>query len=759
MPDEQSQLFDDVVTSGQPPVADFLYTLPRTSLKVALAVYLLAGLFLSLLSHFNYLLVHTLIEFSGIVLLIAVFLIGWNTRHLVRNQFFMILAASFLATGLVDLMHTLTYQGMQVISGASADVPTQLWLIARSITVLSFFCAIFSLGRKELFSARTWLWGFLLCAVVLSSLIWPLGIFPECFDANQGLTPFKLVFEYLLICAFILAGVLLWRKGRYLNQQLLTCLILSLFLSSLSEFLFTLYSDVHDFSNFLGHYFKLGSVVMVYFALIEGTLRSPFSTLFRDTLQSYEELNCELQRRVSAEKQRELAHQEAAFLYRLARAMHRTLNLDDLAHLTLSAAIDADAGGFERATLFTINKRTGMLQGMLGVSRESAPPAEVPLDWEQLQLDKQSRETQRMAPYNLKVIKQRLPLDVDDNALAKAYLEKRVFLVSEPGKEPAGGKLLAEALGFGPYACAPLVGRNQVMGILVVDNFLSGETIVSSRKRFLELFASLAGSALDNAGLVKRLEMAHDNLQDIQEQLLQGEKMAVLGEMAAQVAHELRNPLVSIGGFARRLSKQDLRDTKANEYAAIISREVRRMEEMLTNILAFSKKQLVCLENCNVVDILQEVFDLESEHCQRQNIELITKLESSLPEIAGDYRQLRQVFLNLMVNARQVMSNGGVLTVSAMVGSLRGDKALVVELEDTGGGILPEVMRNIFNPFFSTFDKGTGLGLSISHRIISHHYGEIRVINGERGARFIVTLPVAQPDMLRAGQERGWRAD
>ena len=150
-----------------------------------------------------------------------------------------------------------------------------------------------------------------------------------------------------------------------------------------------------------------------------------------------------------------------------------------------------------------------------------------------------------------------------------------------------------------------------------------------------------------------------------------------------------------------------------------------------------------------VWDVLQEVFDLEHEHCQRQSIELVIDLNMVLPNIVGDFRQLRQVFLNLLINARQVMSDGGVLTVRAWVGSLRGDKAVVVEVEDTGGGITPEVMRNIFNPFFSTFAKGTGLGLSISHRIIEHHHGEIEVINGERGARFIVTLPVAQPSVAK----------
>ena len=759
MPGEQSDPIKDTAESKQSPaVIELSSILPRLSLKAGLAVFLPVGLLLFLLSHFNHLLIHTLIELSSIVLLTASFLLGWNTRHLVRSQFFVILTAGFFAAGSVDLLLTLTYQGIQVLPAGTANTATQLWLIARTIGAVAFLCATLSLGHKVHFTAKEWLLGFLFGGTGILAMVWPLEIFPACLVEGGGLTPFKVYGEYLIVGLLCLAAVLIWLRKQYVNQHIMVLLLLAIGLSAASELLLILYVDFSAFMSFLGHYFKLGSAVLVYFALVEGTLRSPFATLFKDVGNSYEELNQELQRRVIAEEQQEVAHQEASLLYQMSRAMHSTLNLDELAHLTLSAATGVEAGGFERATLFTVNNRTGMLQGMLGVSLDMAslvlPAGDRRLAWEQLHLDEQSREAQRMAPFNQKVIKQRLPLKENDNALAKAFIERRVVLVPNPDEEPPGGRQLSETLELGPYACAPLTGRDQIMGVLLVDNPFSGKEVSPARKRFLELFASQAGSALGNASLMKRLEMAHANLQDIQEQLIHGEKMAVLGEMAAQVAHELRNPLVSIGGFARRLDRLELNDLKANEYAGIIAREVRRMEEMLDNILAFSKKQMVCLGDCNIKMVMQEVFDLEHDHCQRQSIELVIDLNMVLPNIVGDYRQLRQVFLNLLINARQVMSDGGVLTVRAWVTSLRGDKAVVVEVEDTGGGITPEVMRNIFNPFFSTFAKGTGLGLSISHRIIEHHHGEIEVINGERGARFIVTLPVAQPGAVKTDSTR-----
>lgn len=437
---------------------------------------------------------------------------------------------------------------------------------------------------------------------------------------------------------------------------------------------------------------------------------------------------------------------EFRLLYRVSRALHSTLNLDELTHLVLSAAVVPAGAGFERAMLFTANEKTMTLQGMLGVSRASAlkvlSVGAEDLTQDMAHLDPGVIEMQRATLLNRKVIKQRLALDAADNALATAYFTGHVVLAPQPDREAPASVRLAQQLELGPYACAPLSGRGRGFGVLLVDNPISQEPITPACLWFLELFASLAGAALENAQLVRRLEQAHENLREVQERLIHGEKLAVLGEMAAQVAHELKNPLVSIGGFAQRLTRQEPGDPRSKEYATIIAREVTRMEEMLGNILAFSKKQLVCLEECNVRDLLGEALELEMDHCRRVGIVIEQRVSESVPKIIGDCRQLRQVLLNLLVNARQAMPRGGKITVQIDPCTLRGAAAVEIAVEDTGGGIPTEVIRNIFNPFFSTNPKGTGLGLSISHRIIEHHHGELEVINSELGARFIVRLPV-----------------
>jgi len=265
------------------------------------------------------------------------------------------------------------------------------------------------------------------------------------------------------------------------------------------------------------------------------------------------------------------------------------------------------------------------------------------------------------------------------------------------------------------------------------------------RRRFLELFANQAAQAMENSMLLNRLETSHRDLRETQERLIQGEKMAALGETAASVTHELRNPLVSIGGFARRLARCLPEGSPPREYSEIIVREVRRMEDMLTNILGFSKKQMLCIADCDLIKVIEEVLVLEEDSLREANVQLVREFSEDIAAIQGDEQKLRQVMVNLIDNAWQAMRDGGVLIVRVYRASLRGDRAVAVEIEDTGGGIPANILRNIFNPFFTTRKQGTGLGLPIVHRIIEHHQGEIEVQNTERGARFVLRLPEAPP--------------
>lgn len=731
-----------------PPVGSESLLLSPQPLRYWLLLIIPAGFVLYRFGHASHLLFHLLTELLGIILAVAVFTIGWNARRIVQSPLFLILATGFMASAPMSLLHTLTYEGMAVFPFADNNLSIQLWIASRTLEALTFLVAAFHLGRPLRFSAWLWLCGFAAVAALLLVSIWPLRIFPPCFTEAAGSTPFKAAGEYLIVTLLATAALLLWRRREHMEPRLAGLLLAALFLNIAAELSFIFYDDPCGPANFIGHLVKLIAVVLVYHALVEGTLRTPYGTLFRELTALNRNLDAELQQRMDREARLRATNREFATLYRSAQLLHSTLRLDALTHLILSMAASAAGGDFQRAMLFMVNARAGILQGMLGIDRDGAAlvlPQDKEEVWGAPQLDPAICAAQRETAVSRAVVKQRLDLAADDNALAQSCLERRLILVDNPAAEPAGGRRFAGELGLQVYACAPLLDHEEPFAVLVVDLATVEGDSIQERLRFLELFSRQAAAALENARLLHRLERAHRELREVQEQLIQGEKLAVLGEMAAQVAHELRNPLVSVGGFAQRLVKLDLGNERASEYAAIIAREVRRLEEMLGNILAFSKKQLVCFEACDMNALVAEALELEAELRRSAGIALLLDVVAPLPEIVGDCRQLRQVLLNLLSNARQAMTRGGTLTLRAGCCTLRGEEALAIEVEDTGGGISPEIMRNIFNPFFSTHPKGTGLGLSISHRIVEQHHGEIEVINGIQGACFIVRLPLRPP--------------
>ncbi len=454
-------------------------------------------------------------------------------------------------------------------------------------------------------------------------------------------------------------------------------------------------------------------------------------------------------------------YNQLSLLYRSSRAMHSTLQLNALMHLILSAATVPAGGGFERAILFTVNERSGTLQGMLGVSRETAslvlPPTSDPLKWENPELDDETRSAQMETPFNQLVKTQRLPLDAEDNSLARAALTDRVIMVADPKSEPAGGAGLARQLGLGPYACAPLCGNNHTMGVLVVDNPQSKEPIGLDRLRFLELFANQATNAMENSMLLQRIEAMYRDLHETQERLIQGEKMAALGEMAASIAHELRTPLVPIGGFANRLRRIVEPSGKAQEYCEIIIRETLRMEQLLTEILAFAKRQMLCIAQCHIPNIIDRSLLLSSETLQSADIRTILEVQDDLPHTPADEQKLLQVLINLIDNARHAMVGGGTLTVRAYRSILRAEPCVAIDVQDTGGGVSPKILTEIFTPFYSTKEKGTGLGLAISQRIIQQHHGTIEVSNDDLGAKFTLRLLLKIPSEASAknsGQQK-----
>jgi hypothetical protein len=451
--------------------------------------------------------------------------------------------------------------------------------------------------------------------------------------------------------------------------------------------------------------------------------------------------------RATLETDLERRVRELSTLFRISRALHGIPRINELMHFILAAATVPHGGGFDRAMLFLANEQTGSIQGLLGLTRESAqltfPAVGVGQDWESADLSYDTQRLQRQTPFCREVLRQRLIFS-ELSPVARAFTRRRIIFVPRPERETPAGIAFAAKLELGPYVCVPLIAGKKALGVLLVDNPVSRQVIDAAQLGFLELFSNLAGAALGNALLVKQLEIASQNLHETKDRLLHGERLALLGEMAASVAHELKTPLVSIGGFARRLSRSPGKDQSV-EYANIIAREAARMEELLSDILSFAKKQYLCFAPCKIASVIEEVLQLEHLPLQQAGIEVKCDIDPQLPTIQADEAKLRQVLLNLVCNARQAMQQGGTLDITATPTRFRGQDAVEIAVCDSGPGIPPEVLPQLFQPFFSTKAGGTGLGLPISAQIVHQHHGELEAINRRRGASFVIRLPFYAP--------------
>lgn len=248
----------------------------------------------------------------------------------------------------------------------------------------------------------------------------------------------------------------------------------------------------------------------------------------------------------------------------------------------------------------------------------------------------------------------------------------------------------------------------------------------------------------------RELQLSHQELEQAQSQLIRTEKLASLGQLAAGVAHEINNPLGTITIYAHVLLKSLERDDPRREDMELIIKEAGRTKEIVQGLLSFARETKLSPGPTDMNELLEDVLGLVANQSLFHNIKIKKLFAPGLPTITADWAQLKQVFLNIILNAAEAMEGRGTITITTVSGARR----IKVKVQDTGPGIPPEIMGKLFSPFFTTKEKGTGLGLAISYGIIEHHSGKIEVETAlGKGSTFTVSLPVDEGG--RHGTEKG----
>jgi len=442
----------------------------------------------------------------------------------------------------------------------------------------------------------------------------------------------------------------------------------------------------------------------------------------------------------------------------LANLMQSTLDLDRLLYIILTCSTAGHALGFNRAFLFLTDSETGELRGEMGVgpgSQEEAFVIWAELAGAQRSLtdltsDYQQAEILESRPLARMVRELSYPLagqDASREIVARTALENQTQLVRDVELDPRVTPEFREKFGNREFVAVPLATKGRVIGVLLADNIFSSRPISEEQVNILELFASPAALAIDNARTYAELKLSLEQRREAQEALIQSERLATVGRLAAHVAHEIRNPLTTVGGFARSILKAPEDGVRVRRAAGIIAEEVLRLEGILSEVMDFTRPARVMPRPVDVNELVSKCLALLEEEAAESGIALEFLPGEGLSLCALDETQIHQVLLNLIRNAFEALLDQQDREAPArvVVSTRAVEDAVELDVLDNGPGLPPDLVEDIFEPFISGKVAGTGLGLAVGRKIMLDHGGDIRVSSEPgRGAVFTLTLPLAE---------------
>ncbi|MFA4825567.1 MAG: MASE3 domain-containing protein [Methanoregula sp.] len=742
MPDIHTTLQDDLKTLLS----------PANVIQLAFIVVILIGLYL--ISTVNYLLFHGIIEVAGIAVAFSIFIIIWNTRRVITDGFFLIIGISFLFFGSIDLVHTLAYKGMGIFPGNSSDLPTQLWIAARYFQSITFLIATYFIGRSItrdrkydvaiIITACT-----AACALLLASIfVW--HNFPHCFIEGSGLTPFKIVSEYIISLILIATIVILFLKREHFDPTVWKLLIAAQAFLILGELAFTSYISVFGFMNMLGHLFRLLSVYLFYRAFVVISLTRPYDLILRELKLNEESL------RESETKYRTL------FENMLEGFAYCRMIYDDKGEPADWVYLDVNAA-FERLTglkniagkrvleaIPDIRKLTPGLFDTYGRVASTGTPETFEIDFSPLNkwlkvsvfspekgffvavfedVTEHKRivaEVRKARDFYLKI------LDDFPNPIWRADIHAKCDYFNKDWLEFTG-RTLEQELGDGWVEGVFKDDFDRCLKTYL-DNFNARTPFeMEYRLRYHDgtyhwlndsgkpfytngEFAGYIGSCYD----IQDRKQAEEALKQANRKL---------NLLSSITRHDINNQLFLLKAFLE-LSKESLGDAaKTSEY--IIKEE--RAANAIERQIIFTK----------------EYQDLGVKAPDWQNVEAgVKNAYASLPmrdirltpevnnlEVYAD-PLLEKVFYNLIDNA---LRYGGQKMTTIHISLKDAETGLVISVEDDGVGILAEDKKRLFE---RGFGKHTGLGLFLSREILSIT-GITITETGEpgKGARFEILVP------------------
>ena len=431
--------------------------------------------------------------------------------------------------------------------------------------------------------------------------------------------------------------------------------------------------------------------------------------------------------------------------------------------LAILTVITAKQGlGFNRAFVFLRGQELDVLRGKYALGPSS--PEEADSIWrilekdDTLSLDKLVSKGQKLhylrnSPLTKVTSQLVIPINDLTGVIVRGMHEGRFVKKDDLTSEVDTG--IASALGLEDFGICPIATIEDSLGLLIVDNIFTGKAITAEDAHLLDMIVSHATTSLRAAQLkeslkknVESLKATYRKLKAYEERIMKAERLAISGELTSSVIHEIKNPLVAIGGFARNLFQSKSIAGADRDKAEIIMNEALRLERYLESLQ--SKVSEIKLEEGDINQVIEDNCQLLQKDFEDRCITILKSLAPDLPRSQFDVVKIHEVFLNLLQNAVEAIRDSGVIRVDTWQDSGK----ICVQISDNGRGIPSDEIYKIFTPFYTTKEEGSGLGLAFAQRIVKDHGGNISVTSAEgRGATFLVTLPLmGVPSEARASE-------
>ncbi len=713
---------------------------------------ILLGTFLT--SFYNYLLFHTIAELFSIIIAGGIFVIAWNSRKNIDNSYFLVVGIAFIFIGFIDLIHTLGYTGMGIFIGYDSNLPTSLWIAARYLQAFSYLYAILVVNKKV---NPNYL--MIIYTIITSLLLFLIfnGFFPVCYIEGSGLTPFKIISEYIIISILFLTICIMYKFRKEFNKKIFIFIVASIVLTMISELAFTFYVSTYGLSNLIGHMFKIIAFFLLYKAIIEIGLEKPFNLLFRKLKQSESSLLEEKEFTETALN----SQRDTFFIFdpstgkaiRWNKAFSQVSGYSDEEISSIPAPISyyneydlkkaavaienvkKEGKTVVEMNLITKNGKTIPFEYVgTSINDEEGNPKYI------LSIGRDITERQK-AEQKLEESEERFRSLVETTSdWIWEVDENGVYIYSSPKVMDLLGYAPKEVIGKTPFNLMPLdeaerVGRIFQSIILSQEPF---EGLENTNQHKEGRIITLESSGVPVFGKNGNLRGYRGIDRDITKRKKAEQK---LEEFVSTVSHELRTPITVLIMSIDYLKNQKDKLTPEVEAKLLegISRNITSLNELVEDVLTLSKideeKLKMEWKEFYPLEVIHEIIDLMEPRLKAKEINIEVDMHEGI-QIFGSKNIIEEIFKILIDNAIKYSHENSRIEIKAIdnykyIIDSKEILGVLFQFKDYGIGIRKEDIPYLFKRFFRSEDvkniSGSGLGLSIAKELTKFHDGKIFV--------------------------------